>query len=148
MRAAQFLCLTVLSAALAGPAAAQAVSLTVDQTHPLRTTTPVTGVVVGNASIADVIVHDPRTLFIMGKSVGTTQILAVDARGRTVYSANVQVRAGSESNLLTVQRGRETSTAICDERCVEVAHPEATQAPMSQAISRAKARSGFSQGGG
>lgn len=140
---AAFFCL-----AAATPALAQSMTLEVDQTQPLRTTSPVTGVVIGNASIADVIVHDPKTLFIMGKSVGTTQVLAVDARGRTVYSGRIQVRASDEAGLLTVMRGKNSSTALCVERCIEIPHPEASQEQMAMAIARANARNGFSQGGG
>jgi Flp pilus assembly secretin CpaC len=102
--------------------------------------------VVGNAGIADVIVHDSKTLFVIGKSVGTTHVLAVDMRGRTVFSGNVSVSAAQVDNLLTVQRGREISTSVCDTRCIAYAASEATAAPMAEAIGRARARTGFAGG--
>jgi hypothetical protein len=132
--------------ASAGLAHAQAVALEVDQTRPLRFDVPVTGVVVGNSSIADVIVHDPRTLFLIGKSVGTTQVLAVDQRGRTVYSGQVAVRAPTINNLVTVQRGREIGSSICDERCIAFPDAESTQTSMADAVSRARTRSSFAGG--
>jgi Pilus formation protein N terminal region len=131
-----------------GNAMAQAVSINVDQTQPLRFNMPVTGVVVGNAGIADVIVHDSTTLFVIGKSIGTTHVLAVDQRGRTVYSGQVQVRAATPEGLLTIQRGKELSTSICDERCIAYAHSESSAQGLSEAISRATARTGFASGGG
>jgi Flp pilus assembly secretin CpaC len=132
----------------ASSAQAQAISLDIDQSKPIRFTTPITGVVVGNAGIADVIVHDTKTLFVIGKAVGTTHVLAVDQRGRTVFSGEIAVRASDVNGLLTVQRGREISTSICDQRCVASAGPESTASGMSDAVARAKARSAFASGGG
>lgn len=140
--------LTALVCLSAGSAHAQAVRLEVDQSQPLRFNSPVTGVVVGNAGIADVIVHDPKTIFVIGKSVGQTHVMAVDARGRTVFSGNVQVRLGDAPGQMTIQRGRVISSAICNERCVAVPSSEATSQGNGEAISAAKARSGFAAGGG
>jgi Flp pilus assembly secretin CpaC len=125
---------------------AQAVTLEVDQSRPLQFNSPVTGVVVGNAGIADVIVHDAKTLFVIGKSVGSTHVLAVDQRGRTVFSGQVVVRAAQVENLLTVQRGREIATSICDARCIAYPDSEATTSGITEAASRARARSAFASG--
>jgi Flp pilus assembly secretin CpaC len=132
---------------IAGTAQAQAVSVEIDQSKPLRFDSPVTGVVVGNAGIADVIVHDSKTLFVIGKSVGTTHVLAVDQRGRTVFSGTVAVSAAQVPNLLTVQRGRELSTSICDARCIAYPDSEASTESLSIAATRARARTAFARGG-
>jgi Flp pilus assembly secretin CpaC len=141
-------CSAVFCTLLAGTAQAQAVALEVDQSKPLRFTTPITGVVVGNAGVADVIVHDSKTLFVIGKSVGSTHVLAVDQRGRTVFSGTVAVRAADIDGLLTVQRGRELSTSICDTRCIAYAHSEAGAQGISDAVARASSRTAFAGGGG
>jgi Flp pilus assembly secretin CpaC len=135
-----------VSVLLPGLAMAQAVTLEVDQSRPLRFNMPVSGVVVGNAGIADVIVHDPKTIFVIGKSVGETHVLAVDERGRTVFSGNVQVRVNDMPGLMTVQRGRAISTSVCQERCVAVPTAEGTMQGNAEAISAARARSGFAGG--
>jgi Flp pilus assembly secretin CpaC len=127
-------------------AQAQAVSLEIDQSKPLHFSSPVTGVVVGNAGIADVIVHDPKTLFVIGKSVGTTHVLAVDQRGRTVFSGTVAVSAAQVSNLLTVQRGRELSTSVCDQRCIAYPDSEASSQSLADAVNRTRSRSSFAAG--
>jgi Flp pilus assembly secretin CpaC len=147
---------TLISASFSGlallvassAALAQAVSVEVDQSKPLRFTTPVTGVVVGNAGIADVIVHDSKTLFVIGKSVGTTHVLAVDGRGRTVFSGNISVTAAEINGLLTVQRGRELTTSICDSRCIAYAHSEAGAQGIGDAVARASSRTAFAGGSG
>lgn len=129
-------------------AQAQTVMVDIDQSKPLHFNAPITGVVVGNAGIADVIVHDSRTLFVIGKSVGSTHVLAVDQRGRTVFSGNVAVRASSPQGLLTVQRGRELSTSLCDERCIAYVHSEAGATGIADASARAASRTAFASGGG
>jgi Pilus formation protein N terminal region len=139
---------TLISFVAANAAFAQAMTIEVDQSKPVRFTTPITGVVVGNAGIADVIVHDSRTLFVIGKSVGSTHVLAVDERGRSVFSGTIAVRAADLQGLLTVQRGKEFSTSICDTRCITYAHSEASNAPLADAVSRASTRTGFASGGG
>lgn len=150
MRAATSFVMTVsvlASVLCATSAHAQAVALEIDQAKPLRFNAPITGVVVGNAGIADVIVHDSKTLFVIGKSVGSTHVLAVDQRGRTVFSGNVSVRASEMGGLLTVQRGRELSTSLCDTRCVAFAHSEASNQGIADAVSRATSRTAFASGG-
>ncbi|MCE2890379.1 MAG: pilus assembly protein N-terminal domain-containing protein [Hyphomonadaceae bacterium] len=132
----------------AGSVAAQSFQLEVDQTQPLRFERPVTGVVVGNANIADVIVHDARVLFVIGKSAGTTEITAVDASGRTVFSGTIQVRPTIVRDMITIQRGKEISTAICQERCIPNVHSEGTANGNSPAITAITTRSGFAAGSG
>jgi hypothetical protein len=118
------------------PAAAQSFQLEVDQTQPMRFERPVTGVVVGNAGIADVIVHDAKVLFVVGKSVGTTEIIAVDGAGKTVFSGTIQVRSAHVRDMITIQRGKEISTAICQSRCVPSVHSEGTGPGNAPAIIR------------
>ena len=131
-----------------GPAAAQSFQLEVDQTQPMRFERPVTGVVVGNAGIADVIVHDAKVLFVVGKSVGTTEIIAVDGAGKTVFSGTIQVRSAHVRDMITIQRGKEISTAICQSRCVPSVHSEGTGPGNAPAITAIAARSGFAAGSG
>jgi Flp pilus assembly secretin CpaC len=129
-------------------ALAQAVVLEVDQSRPLRFNMPVSGVVVGNAGIADVIVHDPKTIFVIGKSVGETHVLAVDTRGKTVFSGTVQVRTNEMAGMMTIQRGKAISTNVCQERCIAVPSAESTAQGNTEAITAARARTAFAAGGG
>lgn len=137
-----------LGLAVAGTAQAGSLALEVDQSTSLRFKSSVSGVVVGNAGVADVIVHDNQTLLVVGKSVGTTHVLAVDGRGRTVYSGDVTVRAAEVAGMVTVQRGRTFATSICDTRCIPFPHSEASASEMTEAIARASTRTGFAGGGG
>ena len=135
-----------LFAAFATPALAHTISLEMDQSTPMRLRSNATGVVVGNAGVADVIVHDPKVLIIMGKSIGTTHILVLGENGRTLYSGDVTVRAGKRPNMLTVQRGREIQNSLCQDRCIDVVSAESTSIPMGDALGRIRSRSSMTSG--
>ena len=132
----------------ASPSFAQSMSLEVDQSRPLQFTRPVTGVVVGNAGVADVIVHDTKTLLVVGKSVGSTHVLAVDQRGRTVYSGTIQVTTPVDTGIVTIQRGKNAYVNNCRGRCVLIPTSESTGEGLTVAIQAATSRTGFASGGG
>ncbi len=132
--------------AFANVAAAQTVSLEMDQSKPIKLRETATGVVVGNAGVADVIVHDPKVIIILGKSVGETHVLVLGQNGKTLFSGDIVVRAGQESNILTVQRGKEIQTSLCRTRCIDVVSPESSAGPMQDAAARAKNRDRFTSG--
>lgn len=133
-------------ALIASPALAHPLSLNIDQSKPLILSRPATGVVVGNASIADVIVHDTKTIIVIGKSVGSTHILVLGEKGRTLYSGIVSVGPGSSANLVTVQRGDEISTQLCTDRCIDVAAPEDSSKSLNDAVGKIRMRSSSAKG--
>ena len=96
-----------------------AATLSVAVNHSLRL--PVAGraasVVVGNAAVADVTVVDSRTLFVTGKSAGSTDVAVVDPLGRTVFAADIFVSAGA-GRPVTVHRAGDVAELSCDPRCL------------------------------
>ncbi len=58
---------------------------------PLHLSQPAASVAISNPAIADVQVVSPRLLFINGKSVGETSIIAVDARDNIIVEGNIVV---------------------------------------------------------
>lgn len=107
----------VAAAAVAGPTLAQQLALTLDTSRTLRLSAPATGVVVGDASVADVIVHEPNLLLIMGKATGSTHLLVVDARGRSIFNGTIRVSEPEPEGLVTVLRGKNQQTLACQPRC-------------------------------
>lgn len=129
--------LPLLAAGLAAAAGgARAASLNVPLNHSVRL--PVAGraasVVVGNAKVADVTVVDSRTLFVTGKSAGSTDVMVVDPLGRTVFAGDISVIAGA-GRQVTVHRGGERADLACDPRCLapERAGTGAAPAPFAGA---------------
>lgn len=106
-------------AALAEPAppiVKEVFKVKVDQTVTLKLAGAADSVVIGNATVADVAVHDPSTLLVTGKAFGTTNLIVLDRGGRTIYQSNIAV-AGSDDAGLTIVRGTGTYSYSCYEKC-------------------------------
>jgi len=109
--AALAFCLTLAPAAAADP-----FNVKVDQTVTLKLSQPANSVVVGNATVADVAVHDPRTLLVTGKAFGSTNLTVLDRAGNTIYSSALNV-GGEEDNGLTIVRSGATYSYSCMDKC-------------------------------
>ncbi len=103
-------------AAHAPAAHAEAFNVLVDQTVTLKLTAPANSVVIGNASVIDVQVYDPRTLLVTGKGFGSTNLLVLDHAGRTVYSNEMTV-SDNRTDRLTIVRGEGNYTYSCTDMC-------------------------------
>lgn len=107
-------------ALLAVPAAAAAqsrpLSIDIDQSSRVQLRAPAGSVIVGNPNIADVTVVDANTLFITGKGYGVTEVVAVDAVGRTIFQSQVVVTAG-DTGVVRVWRGAQPTEMACASTC-------------------------------
>lgn len=106
-------------ASLAGAAAAQSASplnIGVDRSQRISLRGAVSSVIVNNPLIADVTVVDANTLVIQGKGYGQTEILAVDAIGRTLFQNQVIV-TGGQTGSLRVWRGGKATEMACGATC-------------------------------
>jgi len=81
------------------PLTAHAQNYTVDinKTQIMHLPAPASAIVVGNTSIADVSVHSPNLLFIVGRGYGVTNVIVLDEFGQTIMEADIQVK-NSHSN--------------------------------------------------
>lgn len=111
-------------AALAAPAVvaaqsasqARPLSVDIDQSARVQLRAPAGSVIVGNPQIADVTVVDANTLFITGRGYGVTEVVAVDAVGRTVFQSQVVVTAGDSGRVRVWRAGQATEMA-CAATC-------------------------------
>lgn len=112
-----FIVLTAL--AMPGAALAQSAPLNVeiDQAMRVPLRAAAGSVIVGNPLIADVTVVDANTLYITGKGYGITEIVAVDAIGRTVFQRQVVVSDGAGSGRVRVWRGGQATEMACGTSC-------------------------------
>lgn len=132
----------------ASPVLAHSMQLELDQSRVVRLTRPATGVVIGNASVADVIVHSPQVLLVVGKSVGRTHFLVVGENGQTLYSGDVSVSLGAQTGVVTTMHGKEIQSSLCNTRCVDIVTPESTTGPLNDSAGRIRSRSTLTNGGG
>ena len=147
MRAAPFL--TAL-AALAGASAAHASSLSLMLNHSARlpTTGPASSVVVGSPSVVDVSVVDSRTVFVSGKTQGSTAVTVIDPLGRVVYHGDIVV---GEAPTVRVFRGSTRVDENCTPYCVAATGPGTSDGSFSSianAATASKAASGSGVGAG
>lgn len=106
---------------LAAPVAAQAaVTVPLDQTRKLTFGGTASSVVVGNPEIADVNVIDGRNLMVVGKRFGVTNLVVMDAAGRTLFDNEIVVSAGAGA-MVSIRRGVATAEYACTPHCQQVA---------------------------
>lgn len=113
----KFLAALALGLALAPAAlAADPFQVKVDETVTLKLAAPANSVVIGNATVADVSVHDARTLLITGKAFGATNLTVLDRGGNTIYSSELIV-GGEPDAGLTIVRAGGTYSYSCVDKC-------------------------------
>lgn len=112
----KFFAAIAFALALAPAAAADPLTVKVDQTVPLKLASPANSVVVGNATVADVSVHDARTLLVTGKAFGSTNLTVLDRSGNTIFTTTLVV-GGEDDNGLTIVRGDGTYSYSCTDKC-------------------------------
>ena len=89
----------------------------IDQTEVLHLPRPAGSLIIGNPNVANVAVHDDRTLLITGKQFGATNLIVLDNIGRTIHRAQIQVGENRAGDSLTIARGDSTETLSCTTRC-------------------------------
>lgn len=103
--------LAISTLSLSVPSFAKDYSVDINKTEIVYLPAPAAAVVVGNPTIADVSVHSPDTLFLVGRGYGETNLLVLDAQGQTLMNANITVSQGFKSGnvrVFKVGAGRET----------------------------------------
>lgn len=134
------LALTVVTAG-----AAQASSLNVLLDHAERL--PVAGaasVIVANPAVADVTVVDSRTLYVMGRAAGSTNIVVLDRTGRPVFSSDIAViRSGQP---VAVFHGIERTNFTCTQGCAKDEQPNGFLQLLAAAAARSSAASAPASG--
>lgn len=113
----------LLSAAPVAAQSAQPLSVELDHTARLQLRGAAGSVIVGNPDVADVTVVDDRTLFVSGRGYGVTEIVVLDALGRTLYQNNVVVTR-PQTGQVRVWRG----SAVTDMACAASCAPSARSA--------------------
>lgn len=99
---------------------ADGIEVPLDQVRILTFVAPVKTVFVGNSVFADVTVIDRTHVFVLGKSFGTTNLIALDDKGREVLNEQITVvpRPGSA---VTLQRGAGKISLNCNSGTCESA---------------------------
>lgn len=111
----------------------------------LRLPAPIATVMVGNPAIADVLVQNPQTLYVLGRSYGKTNFIALDAAGKQIAQYDLDVVAQS-GGVVTLVRGTGQATYSCSPRCEPVVNPSDAGESFSKALSQSTALTGAAGG--
>ena len=104
--------LAVAAGLTTAPAFAGGVAVPLDEVRTVAFAKPVATVYVGNPAIADINMIDARHAFVLGKSFGTTNIIALDHWGRQVSNTYVSV-SGANGATVTLMKGATQTTLSC-----------------------------------
>lgn len=135
MRRSAILSLVAAAAAALSPALASAQSITAPLGRAVRV--PLAGaaadVVVGNPKIADVTVVSPTALFVSGRGYGSTNVVVLDATGRTIFNGQIMVPVADDGQI-TLQRGpKNVGFYFCAPNCDQAVGRDATASEVATA---------------
>lgn len=96
----------------AGGAAAQDLIVKYDQSQLMRLPRPVSEIIVGNPTIADVTVQSGDLLVVTGKTFGITNVIALDADRNVIKDQRVIV-AREDARMINLQKGGKRESYNC-----------------------------------
>lgn len=101
--------------------AAAALSVNVDQGTRVSLSRPARDIVVANPGVADVTLLDAHNIVVLGKSVGSTSLLVVDATGRTIFDRQVIVSRPDDGRMSFYRGSQVQLDYACAPSCALVA---------------------------
>lgn len=109
---------TLLAVVMSNVPLARASDLVIkyDQSQILRLPQPVSEIIVGNPSIADVTVQSKKMLVITGKSFGITNIIALDADKNIIQDQRIVVQR-DQAKIVNVTKGGNRQSYNCSSQC-------------------------------
>jgi hypothetical protein len=123
------LAVLLLAAGSAAPSlAAESFTVLLDQSAAVVLPTGAQSVMVGNPAIADVNMLDAHTAVVLGRGYGVTNLLVIDARGRTLMDRQIVVSAPDVNRVSVFRRSSETlrpdvNNFACSPRCERTPMP-------------------------
>lgn len=114
-----------LCAFQAAPALASSLQVEVNQTKPYKLARAANTVIVGNPAVASVTVDAHDRLFVLGRTYGRTNLIALDRDGEIIVDLPVNVV--NASGVVTLNAGSQQRSFNCTPRCERILDP--TDAP-------------------
>lgn len=106
------------AAGYAAPMIGTRVEVDLRNTTVVRLPRAAAAVVVGDTGVADVAVHSTDTLLILGRRYGRTNVVALDAAGRIISSADIYVNSHAQDTRVRIFAGNgDRETYACGPDC-------------------------------
>ena len=87
-----------------------------DQATAIHLDQPAKTIVMGNASIAEALLVNDRTIYVQGRIFGNTNLIALDENGTEILNTRITVGAPLDSQV-TLYRGSMQHNFACSPRC-------------------------------
>lgn len=87
-----------------------------DQATAIHLDQPAKTIVMGNASIAEALLVNDRTIYVQGRIFGNTNLIALDSNGTEIYNTMITVGAPLSAQV-TLYRGAMQHNLACSPRC-------------------------------
>ena len=124
---------------------AQGMTVTMDQARVMRLPAHVTTLVIGNPLIADATVQRGGLMVLTGKSVGSTNLIALDGRGEQLLTIQIRVRAQNDA-VVQVYRGIDRETYSCTPTCERTIAVGDSKTFFETALGNSRSRAGAASG--
>jgi Pilus formation protein N terminal region len=107
----------------AGAAQAGGIRVNADQSTAVKLSQAAKTVIIGNPLIAEVTMVDDKTVYVLGRMAGQTNLVAVDGAGNEIFNEKVSVRI-SDEQIVTLHKGSAgPKTYSCAPKCEWVVMP-------------------------
>jgi Flp pilus assembly secretin CpaC len=126
-------------------AAAETLTVPVDQATLTKLPERTSVIVIGNPMIADVTLQAGGVLVVTGKGYGATNILALDRAGSVLMEKTILVE-GPRDNVVVVYRGAQRGTYSCQPDCQRRITLGDSQDFFNAALAQSAARNAQAQG--
>ena len=96
--------------------AAEGLKVSIDQTIPVKLDRPATTIVVGNPAVADITAQSSNLFFIVGRTMGTTNVVALDGDGNQIANVTIQV-SSNDMGQVSLHRSTLRESYSCAPSC-------------------------------
>lgn len=103
---------TAAALSVSAPAIAAEIQVPLDHVRTVTFERPAKTIYIGNPTVADITVVDSRHVFVLGKSFGSTNLIALDSAGEETVNEQVIV-TDRPGGVVTIQRGVARMNMIC-----------------------------------
>jgi hypothetical protein len=102
---------------------------------------------IADPAVADIVTERGNVVFVLGRSIGTTNLLVYDATGRRLVEREIEV-VPDEAGVVTVTRDIYENDYFCTPRCVSPPPPASVAGSVSSAPGGSSGPSPFNPPGG
>jgi len=147
-RAAGLAIAILTGAGVSAAGASDTITVELDNAKLLKLPPGTDTLVIGNPAIADVAIQRNQVMVVTAKNHGSTNMIALDARGAIVSESRIVVVLPNRPEQVVVMRGASKETYSCNPECGATVQLGDEEKFFKGSMAQARDRVGFTQSGG